>query len=374
MTDSHQDAADENTAAVPPITVGNIPADQRSQVDQSGIASVNIGRVLSAHHERFGEEQYEDGAHAVVAETLPHLRDEEDVQPFRMAFFSCGLTHKRLVCWSQCNEILHEANPQEPRASFVTIFENMKRIMLVALPLFLSLAVGVSAQTYQVFKGDTINRTDKKGLKQGVWKKYYRTDTLFSVCTFKDDKRIGSFLTYSPNGKLQTRLVYRGTTGISDAQLFDESGAVIGKGKYIGQERDSVWTFFDEKGVLTSRESYLKGKKNGLTVDFYPDGKPARSANYLAGQLDGPYVEYFATGKTKVEGKMEAGDYEGTLRIFHPNGKVWQEGQYVNGLREGVWVTFDETGLEVSRETFKNGNSLDPKFESDSPIEVETEK
>lgn len=47
-----------------------------------------------------------------------------------------------------------------------------------------------NAQKFEIYKGDTINRKDNKGLKEGVWRKYYRTDTLCSESVFLNDKPI----------------------------------------------------------------------------------------------------------------------------------------------------------------------------------------
>ena len=67
-------------------------------------------------------------------------------------------------------------------------------ITFVLFSIFLTLHG--EAQTYKVFKGDTINRVDAKGQKQGLWKKYYSNDTLFSKGIYKDGKHTGTFLTF----------------------------------------------------------------------------------------------------------------------------------------------------------------------------------
>src|SRR3954462_4526005 len=78
------------------------------------------------------------------------------------------------------------------------------------------------AQTFKVFKGDTINRVDAKGLKQGLWRKYYSTDTLFSEGVYKNGIHTGTFNSFHKNGKKQAVLKYRGLSEINDAQLFNE--------------------------------------------------------------------------------------------------------------------------------------------------------
>src|SRR5438045_2291720 len=111
--------------------------------------------------------------------------------------------------------------------------------MKLFLLIFLCFSLELQAQSFQIYKGDTINRRDKNGLKQGVWKRYYPNDTLFSESIFKDGKHIGNFKTYTQNGNLQSDLHYRGISEISDAMLYYPNGSVEAKGKYVGQKKDS---------------------------------------------------------------------------------------------------------------------------------------
>ena len=52
------------------------------------------------------------------------------------------------------------------------------------------------SQTFKIFNGDTINRIDAKGLKQGEWRKYYKNDNLFTKGFFVDDIAIGTWKTF----------------------------------------------------------------------------------------------------------------------------------------------------------------------------------
>jgi antitoxin component YwqK of YwqJK toxin-antitoxin module len=70
----------------------------------------------------------------------------------------------------------------------------LKWISILGCFLCFSLAQG---QTFQVFKGDTINRRDKEGKKQGIWRKYYSNDTLCSESTFKYGRHTGEFKTWT---------------------------------------------------------------------------------------------------------------------------------------------------------------------------------
>ena len=79
MPDRHQDAANKNSPSVAPITVRHITANERCQINQTGVVAINFGRQRFVEQQGFNHEQCEDGAHAVVAETLPHFGKKQEV-------------------------------------------------------------------------------------------------------------------------------------------------------------------------------------------------------------------------------------------------------------------------------------------------------
>jgi hypothetical protein len=46
----------------------------------------------------------------------------------------------------------------------------------------------------------------------------------------------------------------------------------------------------------------------------------------------------------------------------------------VNGLKEGFWVRYDTDGKEEAREEYKRGDAVNPVFEPDAPIEVDSKE
>lgn len=246
----------------------------------------------------------------------------------------------------------------------------MFRYLLLALLLG---NLAAPAQKYSVFKGDTINRSDAKGRKQGVWKRYYANDTLFSEGQYKDGKAIGTFRTFYKNGKQQAIMTYRGMTERCDAIVYAEAGHLMAKGVYQSQKKDSVWCYFSEQGKLQSLEQYQKGKKEGKWEVFYPEGNPSQTLFYKADKKNGLYKEFFKNGKTKIEGVMKNDAFEGKVTVYHPSGKVWQQGVYKNGVKDGKWIVLDEAGKTEREEIYKSGFLLNPVAEPETPI-AEPEK
>ena len=99
LADCHHHRSPEDGTADAPVFVGNVAANQRCQIDQSGVAAVDGGGVLLVEKKCLGEKQDEDGTHAVVTETLCRAGGEDKVKTFGMS----GCTHS--VC-SYCFSFL----------------------------------------------------------------------------------------------------------------------------------------------------------------------------------------------------------------------------------------------------------------------------
>ena len=63
----------------------NIAAQHGRDVDQRGIGAVNAVGGVVAEKEVLGQIEDQDGAHPVIGEALPHFREEQHVQPARVA-------------------------------------------------------------------------------------------------------------------------------------------------------------------------------------------------------------------------------------------------------------------------------------------------
>ena len=90
VAERNDGAAPEHRAAKAEQPIGNPSARQRHDIHGRGVEPVDRRRrhIVQAHaagRDGVGHEQHENGAHAVVAEALPHLGEEERRQPARVA-------------------------------------------------------------------------------------------------------------------------------------------------------------------------------------------------------------------------------------------------------------------------------------------------
>ncbi|MBK7964025.1 MAG: hypothetical protein IPK10_01010 [Bacteroidetes bacterium] len=123
-------------------------------------------------------------------------------------------------------------------------------------------------KNFQVYKGDTINCVDMKGQKQGVWKKYYRNDTLCSVTIFKNNKPSDVSKTWYESGKLKAEVVFAKDQIHGKGVSYYESGHIMAKGNYIDLKKDSIWLYYGENDSLKSIELYSKGVATGTWKVF----------------------------------------------------------------------------------------------------------
>ena len=114
------------------------------------------------------------------------------------------------------------------------LFNQLNKIAYTGLMFIfiLTVTINTNAQTYRVFKGDTINRTDAKGMKQSVWRRYYDNDQLFSETWFKNGKPYNDTKTYYKSGEPQAVLKYRSGGTIGNIETFRTDGGI--KANMIG--------------------------------------------------------------------------------------------------------------------------------------------
>ena len=105
-------------------------------------------------------------------------------------------------------------------------------------------------------------------------------------------------------------------TEVSDATYYFESGKLKGKGKFIGQGKDSLWTYYNEEGKVISTETYVKGKKEGVNVytalcEYRPEWQIMinRHAVFLSmyrKQMWDDAIEWLATLRGAFDGSMDS--------------------------------------------------------------------
>lgn len=114
---------------------------------------------------------------------------------------------------------------------------------------FLSFSAGIRAQNFEIVNGDTINRTDTLGHKQGIWKYWDNNMSLALVCYYKNDSPVGKLTYYRKNRTLLELEPQKQKSEIT-WRYFGSGKPVIGKLK----KGPRKFEFVTNKGKKLSRK------------------------------------------------------------------------------------------------------------------------
>jgi len=228
----------------------------------------------------------------------------------------------------------------------------MLRLQLISLLIILS-CTRVNAQAK-----DSLNRTDKKGYKQGHWiKKDEKGNTIYDG-SFLNDKPVRKFHYYYPNGKIKSITTFYKQDYVAFTELFTAEGKRMTKGKVIGEQKDSTWLFYNSNDSLESVENYALGKKNGDVLNYFRNGKLIESLIYKNDVLDGICKRYYESGVMREESVYKNGLYEGKVKFYYPSGQLSTEGLYAHDFKEGTWNYYSENGSLEWQVSYKKSNEI----------------
>lgn len=233
---------------------------------------------------------------------------------------------------------------------------------------------------------ENINRVDRHGQKQGVWKSFYPSGQLKESASYLDGQLHGYKRLYNEKGKLvQTDYYIRGTKQTKEAQQKAEtenepeyireyynSGNIKSEGAFINEKPVGVHTYyapdgkieyaldFDTTGTKTGKGLYSQdGKRVGKWQHFYSGGSLKSEGLYQNGLRHGKWTFYFPNSKTEQTGNYLNGKPQGAWKWFYESGAVRRTGQFRNGKEYGEFVeysqTYDTLAVGSYSEGFKQG-------------------
>jgi len=222
---------------------------------------------------------------------------------------------------------------------------------------------------------EKVNQKDAQGRMHGKWVKMWpKSNSPQLVGQYKNGVPYGEFKGYYFTGELATLQVYSDNGKVKRVKMYHENGYIMAKGKYVSEQRDSVWQFFETRGRLNSMETYVKGKKHGPSETYYtsdltmPNGAiqyvpnlPSHQFNYKNGLLDGPFKELYTTGKPKVEGTYKDGNLEGKVTRYTMGGMKEVELHYKHAVLNGWSLYYNDLGQVETKVYYLNGKKLEGK-------------
>ena len=66
--------------------------------------------------------------------------------------------------------------------------------------------------------------------------------------------------------------------------IYLGNGKVKAKGKYIEQNKDSVWNYFNDEEKIISVESFKNGVNDGVWINYYENGNVKSKRKFSKGK------------------------------------------------------------------------------------------
>jgi len=225
-------------------------------------------------------------------------------------------------------------------------------------------------------KREFINRTDKFGLKQGIWKFFWENGTVKEEGTYQNDKKQGFFKYYDESGNLKYVEKYDHDNLIKDVpetRQMDVKTVYYANGKpkitatYYKGVPEGIRREFNEEGRVIKGYVFANGilkyegitdedgKRQGFWKEFYPAGELKSEGNYQDSKQQGIWKFYFENQKIEIEGAYHNGKKEGSWFWYYPNGELLQEMNWNKGKLEGDFVEYNELGDITVKGKFVDG-------------------
>jgi len=184
-------------------------------------------------------------------------------------------------------------------------------MVLISLP-----ALNVLSQSFEMHKGDTINRRDASDMRYGWWK------------VINQD---GKFKGYA-------------------------EGAVVEEGEYINNKKNGVWTKYYPEGTKKHELTFTNNVANGYAKIYYRNGNLQEEGMWQQNKWAGQYKYYNENGNMKYDWNYNsAGKREGQQKYFHENGVLMYLGEWKNGNEAGELIEYYEDGSIRTKRYFNNG-------------------
>lgn len=195
---------------------------------------------------------------------------------------------------------------------------------------------------------------DTTGRQQGIWKEFYPEGELKSLGQYINSKRIGEWVFYHPNGKVEQKGSYDKKGKAQGVwKWFYDTGNLLREENYTNNLLDGIMTEYSDSGKVITKGEFIDGQKEGpwvMELQGYRE-----EGSYKAGSRDGEWKHFFTdSGKLRFVGKFIDGVPDGMQLFYYANGNEKQTGKYAGGSKEGEWKFYDETGYLFLTILFKN--------------------
>lgn len=215
------------------------------------------------------------------------------------------------------------------------------------------------------------NEVDNQGNKTGPWLVKYPDGKTQYEGTFKAGKPIGLMTRYYKNGDVSAKMEFDSEGERCFGKIYYKMNKLAAEGWYIGQRKDSVWTYYSEYDEhIIMREPYIDGKLHGIVESYYVSGKVAEQTTWLDNEKNGSWKIFFEDGGLRSSGNHTNGLREGQYTTYYSDSTLELSGTYRNNFADGDWILNNEDGTHKFTFKYKAGKLLNESelLESDDEL------
>lgn len=197
--------------------------------------------------------------------------------------------------------------------------------------------------------------------KIGIWSEYHNSGEFRGKGLYANDKRIGDWVFYYPNEKVEQRGKYdKKGKAQGEWKWFYENGSLLREETYFDNLRNGIMTEYTEDGKIITKGEYIDDMQEGIW--FYETPEYKEIGKYVNDKPDSLWKRfYMPKEKLRFEGRFLNGDEDGKHTWFWENGKKMTEGSYTGGMKQNDWKFFDEAAFNYL--TIFYENSVEIKFQ-----------
>jgi antitoxin component YwqK of YwqJK toxin-antitoxin module len=198
-------------------------------------------------------------------------------------------------------------------------------ILCILLTVLLS---PLTAQTYELFGKDTVNKTDAGGKKQGKWiylgkhkqGNCYKPDQKAEEGKFTDNRKTGIWIDYHCNGNVRSRLTFANGRPDGFAQMYHENGKIMEEGTWKNSRWVGNYKLYYDNGEVQHEFAFNEsGRRDGPQKYFHENGQVAIEGNFANGKESGVIKEYYENGDIKAEKTFADGAVDvASIKEFQP--------------------------------------------------------
>lgn len=272
--------------------------------------------------------------------------------------------------------------------------------------LILSAFVSFCGAQPVLYNGDSVNiKIEDK--KEGKWIVFgknqkdpkFKPDQVVEEGFYNANRKEGIWVRYYPNGNKKSEISYKRGRPNGSFKLYYENGNVEEEGEWTNRLYNGAFKRYYEDGTLEQEKTFdANGKAKGKIVYYYPNGKKELEFNSENGKETGVATRYYPNGDVKEVISFENGDAlefrdkkmvnkpvevketikqknsptaqgkvneahqdikDGYAKRFNENKDILMDGEFKGGkLWNGKWYKYDENGLLLKIEIYKNGKYI----------------